>query len=66
MSTSRIHGSIVKTVNLWHSAVNVVIFLKIIVKINFLNLFILLIYLFLKVYIVFYFSTRGGMGWGGF
>ncbi len=42
LSTSRIHGSNVKTVNSWHSAFNVVIFSKIFVKNNFIVIYILI------------------------
>ncbi len=60
LSTSCIHGSNVKTVNLWHSAFNVVIFSKIFVKIILLlfinlliliNSFIIIIYFILFIYL---------------
>ncbi len=47
LSTSHIHGSNVKTVNLWHSAFNVVIFSKIFVKI----ILLLFIYLLILIYL---------------
>ncbi len=77
LSTSRIHGSNVKTVNSRHSDFNVVFFSKIFVKIILLlfvylliltNVFIIIIIIiYFILFIYFYISLpRGGMCWGGF
>ncbi len=77
LSTSRIHGSNVKTVNSWHSAFNAVVFSKIFVKIILLlfvylliliNMCLLLLFILFYLFIFIYILSlpRGGMGWGGF